>query len=160
MTGLIVTPDLAKVMVRREGIFTVDAEMASLICRCVPESPVRGACGGIDIDKIPLAYRMFQLAVEAAAKRFIARQKPRGFEFPESGRMELHGPWPSLDLGNTLQDLHAPSVAAFGRREKDGFEHPELATSVVIEATHNLKDYLLVGEFLFQDRMTDLELPE
>lgn len=154
MTGIIVQPDLGKVVVRREGIFTVDAELAALECNCPKQ---RGPCGGIDINKIPLRYRTFQMLVQDRARRFIARQLPRGFEW-YGGDLELHGPWFSLDLAHNLQDASSTSWQV-GKREKDGFEHPERAVAMVLEATPGLMDYLLVGEFLFQDQMTDLEIP-
>lgn len=152
MPEAIIRPSLPKVMVRRQGVFTAPVELAALECRC-PRA--LGPCGGIDIERIPLAFRQFQLLVQERGKRFIKQQGIRGYEW-NGGPIELHGPWPSLDMANKMVDLS--STRDFGRREEDGFEHPEKAASIILTPTANL-DYILVGLFLFQDRMTDLEVP-
>lgn len=157
MPGIIVAPDLGKALARREGIFTVSAEMKTLMCLCSPFNPMAGPCGGLDIMNIPLPYRQFQLAVIEAGKRFINRQAARGFEW-YGGDLELHGPWPSLDLSKTMQDPEAPYWTNIENPDKDGEVHPEKALAGIITPTNNLLDFQLAGDFLFKDRMTDLEI--
>lgn len=159
MTGIIVAPDLGKGLVRREGIFTVSAEMKTLMCLCSPFNPRSGPCGGLEINKIPLPYRQFQMVVEMAGKRSINRQAARGFDW-YGGDLELHGPWPSLDLSNTMQDAESPFWTNIENPDKNGDQHPEKALAGIISQTNNLLDYQLAGDFLFKDRMTDLEIPD
>ena len=151
MPGIIIKPDLGKVLVRREGLFTIMREDAGLECNCPAH---RGPCGGIDIDALPLQFRVFQLLCREKAQRFIDRQRPRGYEWA-NGVMALHGPWPSRT--QNLTDLNQIKTG----RDADGFEHPEDAARFVFESNDETPfvDYLLVGDFLFRDQMTDLELP-
>ena len=155
MPGIIVRPDLGKVLVQKSGIFTLRADDAALECNC-PQK--RGPCGGIEISKIPLKYRSFELLCLEMGKKFIARQAPRGFEWT-GGDLQLHGPWPSKI--QNLVDINSPTWGEAMRRDKDdGFEHPERALGFVSEPSPLYLDYLLVGDFLFKDQMTDLELDQ
>lgn len=156
MTEVIVRPHLGKAVLRRQGVFTIPGELAALECRC-PQA--RGPCGGIDINRIPLQYRQFQLVVRHWGDRFIDLQRVRGFDWA-GGFLELHGPWPSFNLANSMLDGGSPYVRSWGQREEDGLEHPEKALLALVKATLNRMDYILVGDFWFQDRMTDLEAPD
>ena len=155
MPGLIIAPDLPKVLVQRQGIFTVQAGDAAVECNC-PQ--LRGSCGGIEISKIPLKFRSFELLCLDMGKRFISRQYVRGYEW-DGRHLLLHGPWPSK-VAN-LSDTSSPSWAAAMKRDKvDNVEHPERVLDFVAEPSEFYLDYILVGDFLFQDRMTDLEVPD
>lgn len=158
MPGLIVAPSLPKVLIERQGIFSVHREDAMLECNC---PALRGPCGGIALDDIPLALRRFQLLCIERAKRFVERQKPRGFEW-HGAPLLLHGPWPSKV--QNLQDASSSVWASARNRDShDDEEHPERVLHVVSDwqpsgEGHVFMDYILVGTFLYQDKMTDLEV--
>ena len=158
MTGILVAPDLGTVLVERRGIFTLAAENATVACLC----PERKPCGGVDIDRLPQTETAFMHAAKDMGQRFIARQKPRGFEFPTSGRLVLHGPFPSYELNTRLSDIETSMIKDAQRRDRNGDEHPECALPLVFErdAFGPYADYVFIGEFLFKDRMTDLEVPD
>ena len=153
--GVITRPELAKVVIERQGIFSVHREDAALECNC-PRN--LGPCGGIAVSDIPLVMRTFQLLCMEKGKRFIERQRPRGYEW-RGGDLLLHGPWPSKV--QNLQSADSPVWAtAMNRDYRDDEEHPERILHVVGEAGVSVfMDYILCAEFLFHDVMTDLELP-
>lgn len=153
MTGIIVRPEMNKVLIQKSGIFMLRRDDASLECNC---PHLRGPCGGIAISDIPLKYRAFELLCLEMGKKFIERQKPRGFEWT-GGNLLLHGPWPSKV--RNLVDIDSPTWNEAMKRDKDdGFEHPERVLSLVTDESSEYLDYVLVGDFLFKDRMTDLEI--
>ena len=157
MTGLLVAPDLDIVLVKRQGSFTLPAENGTVACLCPQGRP----CGGVDIDKLPQTEAAFFGVAKDMGNRFIERQKPRGFEFPLSGQLVLHGPFPSYEFNRRLADVESSVFRDAMRRDRNGDEHPELALDVVFErdAFSPYVDYVFVGMFLFKDRMTDLEVP-
>lgn len=157
MTELLVAPDLDTVLFERRGIFTVPAEDAPVRCWCTEGKP----CQGVDIDKLPQSFHAFVMWAKQMGQMFIERQKPRGFEFPLSGAMRLHGPFPSYELNQHLFDVESTSLKEAMRRDKEGLEHPEKALDFVFErdAFSPYVDYVFVGNFLFKDRLTDLEVP-
>ena len=153
MIGIVIRPDLGKVLIQKSGIFTVRSDDAALECNC---PKLRGACGGIEVNQIPLKYRAFELLCLDMGKKFIERQAPRGFEWT-GGNLLLHGPWPSKV--RNLVDINSPTWGDAMRRDKDdNCEHPERVLGFVSEPSGLYLDYVLVGDFLFKDRMTDLEL--
>ena len=153
MIGILVASELGQVLVQKQGIFTMRADDVSLECNCPNH---RGPCGGIEIRKIPLKYRSFELLCNEMGKRFIERQKARSFEWA-GGTLLLHGPWPSKV--RNLVDIQSPTWnEAMVRDKEDGWEHPERVLGFVSEPDGRYLDYVLVGNFLFKDQMTDLEL--
>ena len=156
MTGILVAPDLGVVLIRRQGSFTLPQENATVACLC----PERKPCGGVDIDKFPQSEASFMHVAKDMGNRFIERQKPRGFEFPLSGQLVLHGPFPSYEFNTRLADAESSMFRDAKRPDKNGDEHPELALPFVFErdAFSPYADYVFVGMFLFKDRMTDLEV--
>ena len=153
MANIIVRPDLGKVLIRKSGVFTIRAEDAALECSCPAN---RGLCGGIEINSIPLKFRTFELLCLEMGKKFITRQAPRGFEWTGESLL-LHGPWPSKV--SNLVDINSPTWGDAMRRDKDdGLEHPERSLGFVSDTNEEFVDYVLVTDFLFKDRLTDLEL--
>ena len=155
MPGIIIAPNLDTVLVQRQGIFTLPAEDAIVGCNCQFKKP----CGGVDIDKLPFEVVAFFHTAKAMGSRFIERQVARGFEYV--GPMVLHGPFPSYDLNRNLADLESSRLKEAMRRDHDGFEHPEMSLEFVFERDEigNYADYVFVGDFLFKDQMTDVEVP-
>lgn len=156
MPGILIAPSLDKVLVERRGIFTVPVENATVKCWCTVGKP----CQGVSIDSLPQAFHSFVMWAKQMGEMFIERQKPRGFEFPTSGELRLHGPFPSYDLNNQLADVESTALKEAMQRDKDGVEHPEKAVPFVFEreAFNPYMDYVFIGSFLFKDRMTDLEV--
>lgn len=157
MTGIIVAPDLGKVLVERRGIFTVPGEMATVSCWCPHGKP----CQGVEIDKLPQSEHQFFLWAKRMGEMFIARQEPRGYEWA-MGNLWLHGPFPSYEFNSRLVDIESEALRQAGKRGPDGFEHPEQALPLVFErdAFSPYMDYVFLGKFLFRDLMTDLEVPD
>ena len=156
MTGIVVAPDLGTELVFRSGVFTVDAVDTRLIeCNC-PRKLGNG-CGGIDLDKLPQEHRAFELKCREMAQRFIRQQKARGYEWVSD--LVVHGPFQSYDFANTMQDAESPQWRNMRRSLADGMEHPEALLPMVFERFTHLADYVVAGNFLFKDTMTDLEVP-
>lgn len=157
MTGILVAPSMNTVLFERRGIFQMDASDATVACLCPQGLP----CPGVDVNLLPHEEVMFQHLAMRMGKRFIERQLPRGFEFPHSGALRLHGPFPSYDFNNRLADVDANQLKQANLPDRNGDEHPELSLDFVFERpeVNPQVDYVFVGEFLFKDRMTDLEVP-
>ena len=154
MPGILIAPDLDLVLVERRGIFTVPAETATVSCSC----PQRKPCKGVEVTRLPQEQHVFAGWAKEMGEMFIARQKPRGFEWVQ-GNLWLHGPFPSYEFNQRLQDIETSMIKAAQRKDQNGDEHPELALPLVFErdAFGPYVDYLFVGKFLMKDRMTDLE---
>ena len=157
MANIIISPSMEKVLVNKGGWFTIPREDVGLACNCVQEPP--RPCGGIPLNRIPLQFAMFERLCKEMGTRFIERQRVRGFDEAGVG-LVVHGPW--ISRFAQVEDPETPEWKGFGKRGEDGFEHPELAAAKVYELTHasDFVDYVLVGQFAFKDKMTDLELPE
>lgn len=158
MPGIIVAPDLGKVLVQKQGVFQMHREDANLECNC-PRRRGDG-CGGISPSKLPMQFHKFELLCLDMGSTFIAQMRRRGYEWAD-GDLVVHGPFPSYDLVHTMQDADATSLAAAMRRSKDdGWEHPELALPFTqMREESEWVDYVCVGQFLFKDRMSDVEIP-
>lgn len=160
MPEIVVAPDLNKAVIERQGIFTLLREDAALECNC-PKRAGSG-CGGIAINDIPLLFRTFQLLAQVKAKRFIDRLKPRGYEFMDGGNVLLHGPFPSYEFDRRLGSADDPLWAKARNRDRhDDLEHPERVLPFVFERDLQgaYVDYVLVAQFLIEDKFTDLEVP-
>ena len=156
MIGIIVAPDLGTERVERSGVFTVDALDARLIeCNCPRQ--LGDGCGGIDLNRLPQEHRAFELKCKEMGKRFINRMAARGYEW--DGDIVVHGPFPSHDFDNTMQDAESSQWRNMRRSLEDGMEHPERLLPMVYERVTHLADYVVVGSFLFKDQITDLEAP-
>ena len=57
-----------------------------------------------------------------------------------------------------MQDADSPQWRHMRRSKEDDMEHPERLLGMVFERTPQLADYVFVGQFLFKDKMTDLEI--
>ena len=151
---LILQPALGKVLVQKSGVFSVHREDAALECNC---PALRGPCGGLEVGKMPLAFRAFELLCLSNGNRFIKLMARRGFEW-HGGNLMLHGPWPSKVQNMT--DPTTPLWSTVARRDpKDDEEHPERFLYAVSDTeNHVFMDYMVVGDFLFKDKFTDLEI--
>ena len=172
MTAILVAPDLDKAVMQKTGIFTLskaDASVAGKVigCNCPDRignnKDTSQGCSGFRVEQIPLQYRKFDLLARQMGQRFIERQKVRGFEWMNTP-LRLHGPFESYDFENTMVDVDSPVWSSAAQRDKaDNFEHRERVVPLVFErpvgAANPKVDYQFVGEFLFQDFLTDLELP-
>lgn len=157
MTGLLIAPDLDRVVIKRQGIFTLPAEDALVRCGCNGRP-----CSGVDASHLPQEWAKFETTARRLGDMFIERQAIRGFEWV-SGSMRLHGPFPSYDFNRHLADVESEAMRQAGKRDKaDDMEHPERTLGIVFEreAFNPYVDYVFVASFLFKDRMTDLELPD
>ena len=158
---LILNPDIGYAPISKQGIFTIRREDARLECNC-PKRRGTG-CGGIAIDDIPLAFRSFQMLCQDYGRRFIARMKPRGFEFMDGDDLVIHGPFPSYELNKNLADIGSSTWAQARYRDKeDGSEHPERVLPFVFERSiqGEYVDYVLAGTFLVRDEFTEIPLEE
>lgn len=155
MANIIISPSLDRVVVQKSGAFSLPREDSQLECNC-PQ--FRGPCGGIPLNKIPLQFAKFERLCKEMGVRFIRQQHSRGFD-ECGGGLVVHGPWPSKM--RHIEDPTTPEWRGIDRRQADGFEHPELAAAKVdtFDDASDWVDYVLVGDFAFKDRMTDLELP-
>ena len=157
MTQIIIAPEVNLATIQKQGVFTIMREDARLECNC-PEKRGVG-CGGIAIRDIPLALRSFQMLCEDYAKRYIERQRVRGFEYVDADDMLLHGPFPSYELNKNLTDINSPEWRrAMSRDKEDGLEHPERALQFVFERGDAFVDYLLLASFTLRDTYTDIEV--
>ena len=156
MPGIVVAPDLGKVLVQKQGIFQMHAEDARLECNC-PRRRANG-CGGITPSNLPFEFHDFELLCMEMGKKFLDSMRRRGYEWVK-GSLVVHGPFPSYDFNHTLGDASSNELVV--RREKhDGFEHPERSLAFVHERNEVWVDYVVVGEFLFRDQMSDVEAPQ
>ena len=157
MPNVIISPSLGAVLVTKGGWFTIRREDVGLACNCVQTPPK--PCGGIPLNRIPLQFAMFERLCKEMGTRFIERQRVRGFDETGQG-LVIHGPW--ISRMAHVEDPLTPEWKGIDRRQADGFEHPEIAAAKVDFLTDESEfmDYVLVGEFAFKDKMTDLELPE
>ena len=156
MANVIISPSMERVLVEKSGWFTIPREDVGLACNCVQVPPK--PCGGIPLNRIPLRFAMFERLCKEMGTRFIERQRVRGFDENGVG-LVLHGPW--ISRFAVVEDPNTPEWKGIDKRGADGFEHPELAAAKVHELTQasDFVDYVLVGQFGFTDKMTDLELP-
>lgn len=155
MSGLIVAPELNKVLVAKHGTFTFPAEDAVIWCRCA-----RGLspCEGIEPNKIPQEQRKFELLVKDMGDLFIRQQQPRGLEWVE-GDLRLHGPFPSMDFNKHLVDVESSQWRDAMRPDRNGDPHPELALDMVFEqegAFNPYVDYKVIAHFLRREVLTEV----
>ncbi len=151
MTALLVTPELDMSLVQRRGVMTVPIEDATVSCWCLTGKP----CKGLTIGNLPLkSRRLDQYALEMG-KRMIERLGVRGYQ--HVGGLGLHGPWESYEFNQKLVDIEAQ---AFKEAQKN--DDPSLVLPFILErdGTSPYSDYLLVGNFLYRNVLTEVVVKE
>ena len=151
MPGIIVSPELGVSLVTRRGIVTVPEEMAMVSCGCPHNKP----CTGLVIRNLPLPARELELQLTAMGERFIDRMRVRGFDL--AGALVLHGPWPSYEFNQRLLDTESEAAR---RAEQEGDLSYLLPFVFERNAASPYKDYLLVGDFLKQNVLTEVVIKE
>lgn len=149
--GLIVSPELSKSLVERRGILTVPDEDATVSCPCVRRQP----CNGLSVNDLPLPARSLELYVREMGDKFIDRMAVRGFEWV-GGNLKLHGPWPSYEFSRNMADVESALW-----REAEQQEDRSIVLPFIIEqpVQGGYSDYLLVGDFMARDVLTEIEVP-
>lgn len=152
MTALVITPTLEKSLVIKRGIVTMPDEDATVSCLCVK----RQNCDGIVVDQLPVQAAVLQQHMRMMGTKFISRMGVRGLEWV-GGDLRLHGPWPSYEFNKTLADVK--SQAWKDAEREDDLSH---VLQYVIEqpVEGGYSDYILVGEFLAQNVLTEVEVPD
>ena len=149
MTHIVVAPELEISKVVRRGIVTVPEEMAKVSCDCLLRKP----CSGL--VTFPLEARELELHMRGMADKFISRMAVRGFE--SIGGLGLHGPWPSYEFNERLADIEAEAWKRAEREQDRSYLVPFVFER---DATSPYKDYLLVGEFLKENVLTEVIVKE
>jgi len=151
MTGVVVSPELGISKVVRRGIVTVPMEMASVSCDCVR----RQSCQGLVVRELPLTARGLELKLLEMSDLFIERMRVRGYE--PVGGLRLHGPWPSYNFNERLADIESE---AWKRAEREQDLSYVLPFIIEPQASNPYSDYLLVGDFLKQNVLTEVIVKE
>ena len=146
---IVVAPSLGVSKVVRRGIVTVPEEMATVSCDCLQ----RKSCSGL--AELPLEARDLELHIRGMADKFISRMAVRGFE--SIGGLRLHGPWPSYEFNERLANIEAE---AWRRAEQEQDRSYLLPFVFERDAASPYKDYLLVGEFLKENVLTEVVVKE
>ena len=116
-----------KLVTQERAIATLPARIATLHC---PD--------GIRMNDIPLEHRQCQLYLIEGAKAWIAKMKPRGFEYEDFYDVHVYGPFPSYELGENMKDVTEYNV------------DPRTAASMVKKsptAIEEFADYRIVANF-------------
>ena len=147
MTAILVTPELDMALVQRRGVMTVPVEDATVSCLCLAGKP----CKGLIIGNLPLASRQLDLYAMEMGKRMIERLGVRGYQ--HVGGLGLHGPWESYEFNQKLTDMES-----WAFKEAQQNDDPSLVLPFVLErdGTSPYSDYLLVGNFLFRNVLTEV----
>lgn len=145
----VVAPELGISKVVRRGIVTVPEEMAKVECSCLRREP----CSGL--AELPLEARELELHIRGMADKFTRRMAVRGFELV--GGLRLHGPWPSYEFNERLANIEAE---AWKRAEQEQDRSYLLPFVFERDAASPYKDYLLVGEFLKENVLTEVVVKE
>lgn len=152
MVALVVAPDLELSKVERRGILTVPSEDATASCRCPAGQP----CEGLRLGMLPLASRTLEKYALEMADRFISRLAVRGYDLIGQ-EVRLHGPWVSYEFNQRLADVESSVWNEAMRRNEDGDDDPAKALGFVFERAFSpYSDYLLVGEFLKRNVLTEV----
>jgi len=147
--NFLITPTLEKSLVSRRGIATVPEEMATVSCECVTRKP----CSGL--AAFPLVARNLELELARMGKLMVGRLARRGYEW--LGELKIHGPWPSYEFNERLADIEAEAWKRAAVEKDLSYTLP-----FVFEwnAASPYKDYLLVGDFLLQNVLTEVIVKE
>lgn len=140
MTGILIAKDLVPRKVQRRGTITVEAEMATLVCK------------GMRIDDIPLYHRRLERVLREAAQRMIARQAVRGVKYYDHDGVHVYGPFPSYELDGYLQDIDT-----YDLRDDKALANLTRPTPQMIGA---YADYLIVISFFRMPEMVEYEIPK
>jgi len=151
MTAIVVAPELGISKVIRRGIVTVPEELATVSCDCLR----RMNCKGLVVRELPLEARELELQMFSMGKRFIERMAVRGYE--SIGALGLHGPWPSYEFNKHLANIEA---GAWKQAEREQDLSHVLPFVFERDAASPYKDYLLVGEFLKRNVLTEVIVKE
>jgi hypothetical protein len=104
---------------------------------------------------LPLEARELELHLRGMGEKFVSRMAIRGYE--SIGGLVLHGPWLSYEFNTKLVDIEN---AAWKRAEKEQDLSHILPFVLERDATSPYKDYLLVGDFLKQNILTEIVVKE
>lgn len=140
MTEILIAKDLMPRKVQRRGVITVEAEMATLVCK------------GMRIDDIPLHHRRLELVLREAATRMIARQAVRGVKYYDHDGVHVYGPFPSYEFNDHLVDIDT-----FDERDSQECANLTRPTPQVIGA---FADYLIVISFFRMPEVVEYEIPK
>ena len=154
MPSVIVAPDLKKMLVRERGIFTVEAEDATVACACPQGRP----CVGILIHQLPLEHRYFEILAHQMEEMFVRNLASEGYELV--GELRLHGPFPSHNFREWLVDANSSMFSDALNTHQDGEEHPEHTLFAIHEKIMELQDYIFIGPFLKLAVLTEIIIPE
>lgn len=149
MTSIVVAPELGISRVTRRGIVTVPEEMALVSCNCLRRKPCPG------LTALPLEARELELQMLAMGQKFTERMAVRGYEL--IGGLVIHGAWPSYEFNQRLVDVEAQ---AWKTAEKEQDLSHVLPFVFERDAASPYKDYLLVGDFLKQNVLTEVIVKE
>ena len=148
---LVVAPELGTSKVVRRGIVTVPEEMATVSCACLRRQP----CSGLVVRDLPLEARDLELQMISMGQKFTERMAVRGYDL--IGGLGLHGPWPSYEFNQRLADIESN---AWKQAEAEQDLSHVLPFVFERNATSPYKDYLLVGEFLKENVLTEVIVKE
>ena len=135
----------------RRGIVTVPDELATVSCDCLRRKP----CSGLAVRSLPLDARALELQMLSMGQRFTERMAVRGYEL--IGGLGLHGPWPSYEFNKHLANIEAD---AWKQAEREQDLSHVLPFVFERDAASPYKDYLLVGEFLKENVLTEVIVKE